>query len=154
MQKKGVSPLIATILLVAFTITIAAMLMTWGRSLLEKQILGAESAQARIDCIENVEVDVRSACYKDNKVDIVIENKRNYKIDSFLIRLVGKNSVAVRPSLAGALGPYEAKTISAVYDPIITGEIEEAVMIPKIKIKDIVTVCQSNTIPIKMKVCQ
>ncbi len=36
MQKRGISPLVATLLLVAFALVIGAITMTWGKSYVEK----------------------------------------------------------------------------------------------------------------------
>ena len=36
MNKKGISPLVATLLLVAFALVIGAVTMTWGRNYIEK----------------------------------------------------------------------------------------------------------------------
>ncbi len=51
-DKKGISPLIATVLIIGFTIVLAAVVMQWGGSfvkqLTEEQ---AESAEAQTKCI-------------------------------------------------------------------------------------------------------
>ena len=42
MEKKGISPLIATVLILGFTVALAAVIMTWG-SVPETGVRGSES---------------------------------------------------------------------------------------------------------------
>ena len=58
-NKKGISPLIATVLLIGFTIVLAALVMRWGGTLFREttQTTGCES-QGRIACISQVEISV------------------------------------------------------------------------------------------------
>ena len=45
-NKKAISPLIATVLIIGFTITIAAILMIWGGNLVKER---AEKISARTE---------------------------------------------------------------------------------------------------------
>jgi len=63
-NKKGISPLIATVLLIGFTIVLAALVMRWGGTLFREttQTTGCES-QGRIACSSQVEISVGSIAY-------------------------------------------------------------------------------------------
>ncbi len=58
MFRKGVSPLIAAVLLIAFTVALGAIIMTWGRGFVTSQTdsVNSESAQT-ISCSLNVDLD-------------------------------------------------------------------------------------------------
>ena len=58
-NKKGISPLIATVLLIGFTIVLAALVMRWGGTLFREttQTTGCES-QGRIACSSQVDISV------------------------------------------------------------------------------------------------
>jgi len=58
-NKKGISPLIATVLLIGFTIVLAALVMRWGGTLFREttQTTGCE-AQGRIACSSQVDISV------------------------------------------------------------------------------------------------
>ncbi len=50
-SRKGISPLIATILLVAFTVAVAAFLATWSKSYTEEKALDVEkTTSAELSC--------------------------------------------------------------------------------------------------------
>ncbi|GEM_PF-1164067 len=67
--KKGISPLIAAVLLIAFTMTIAAILATWAQTFGEERLgeAGQRGAEA-VDCPQlNLEVD--SASWSSDRVE-------------------------------------------------------------------------------------
>src|SRR3989338_3217041 len=96
MEKRGISPLIATVLLIGFTITIAAILMIWGGNLVKER---AEKISARTEaqtsCTAKVEIGLNSAkCTTEDNKDIVkdivkisVENKGSDTINAFRARI-------------------------------------------------------------------
>lgn len=63
MGKKGISPLIAAVLLVAFTMTVAAILATWSSSFVKTRTQSAEQKQREIAYCEDINMEVESAKY-------------------------------------------------------------------------------------------
>ena len=65
MKKRGISPLIATILIIGFTIVLAALIMTWGmdlyKSIKEEQELKAET---ELICASKIAPVVKASCLK------------------------------------------------------------------------------------------
>ncbi len=85
-RKRGISPLIATVLLIGFTVAIAAIVIFWSRNFVkEKAEKEGALSEKKLKC-ENVEIDIKSID-KLNK-NIVIENKGNEDIDGFILRVV------------------------------------------------------------------
>lgn len=60
MRKKGISPLIATVLLIGFTIVIAALVIKWGGDLVRSQAKTTTcTSQAQLKCVSpDVEIDL------------------------------------------------------------------------------------------------
>lgn len=58
MGKKGISPLIATVLLIAFTMAIAGMMATWATSFVSTKMAETQN-QTDITCSGNFNVDAR-----------------------------------------------------------------------------------------------
>ncbi len=87
MQKKGVSPLIATVLIIGFTIVLAALVITWGTKLFKGTV---QDTQKTIDfsklCIEiNYEATAKND-KTNNRINIEIKNNAARTIDGFLIK--------------------------------------------------------------------
>jgi flagellin-like protein len=58
LDKKGVSPLIATVLLIAFAVALGAIVMNWGRGYVEDtQDFARESSENQLTCSSDVEMD-------------------------------------------------------------------------------------------------
>ena len=55
---KGISPLIATVLLIAFTMAIAGMMATWATGFVQKQIASADNSSVAT-CAGSITVDAR-----------------------------------------------------------------------------------------------
>jgi len=80
-SKKGVSPLIAAVLLIAFTVALGAIIMTWGRGFVQQQTdtVNSESAQ-QMTCslntmIEFVKVDTAAqVCWTPSGLNATIKN--------------------------------------------------------------------------------
>ncbi|MEK6878981.1 MAG: archaellin/type IV pilin N-terminal domain-containing protein, partial [Nanoarchaeota archaeon] len=89
---RGISPLIATVLLIGFTVVVGTMVIIWGRNFVkEKAEKEGVLAEKQLKC-ENVEIDIKSVDKVNN--NIVIENKGNEIINGFILRVVSGGSGA------------------------------------------------------------
>lgn len=83
-KKRGISPLIATVLLIGFIVALVAVVMLWGKGFIqEKAEKEGALAQAQLGCI-NVKMDVKLS--GDN---VLIVNKGTQIINGLVIRSGG-----------------------------------------------------------------
>lgn len=91
-RKKGISPLIATVLLIGFVIAIGLLMILWGKGYIEelaqKRGLLAEKQQ---QC-SNVEVTAVKAECTGGSCTIVLKNKRETKVNKFAFRVTGQET--------------------------------------------------------------
>ncbi len=90
--KKGISPLIATVLLIGFVVAVAAVVMLWGKGFVKERAEkeGALS-QAQLECnLIEIEIEEVSEVYK-------VTNIGSRTIDGFIIRT--GSGVIKKPSL-------------------------------------------------------
>ena len=91
-MKKGISPLIATVLVIGFTIALALVIFTWGKaftqSLTEET---GEKAQSQLACLQTnlISFEVKKACYQGNSVTFTLENKGEATINKVSLRFTG-----------------------------------------------------------------
>lgn len=88
-NKKGVSPLIATVLLIAFAVALGAIVMNWGRSYVEDtQDFARESSEGQLRCSSQVdlEFDIQKVEINDSEptVQLSVLSKGNTEIKSFI----------------------------------------------------------------------
>lgn len=75
--EKGISPLIAAVLLIAFTMTIAAILATWAQTFGRGRLKEAgEKGKQAIEC-SALSIRVESAAFSNNTIQAVTWNTGN-----------------------------------------------------------------------------
>ena len=116
MKKKGISPLIATVLIIGFTIVLAALVMQWGSGLFEKiKTETGVSSEINIICSSKLtNLGITSAKYDDTAKTIAatIDNSNEQEITGFLFRIHVGDSVTTSEQKADAdkLGAFAVKT--------------------------------------------
>src|SRR3989344_3034332 len=87
--KRGISPLIATVLIIGFVIALAAIIMTWGTSFTRDiQQTTEEGASTQITCAQDVVFKITNVCEtaSDGMYKITIQNDGTKAIKSFNVR--------------------------------------------------------------------
>ena len=83
MKKKGISPLIATVLIIGFVIVLAALVMQWGGGLFKSvQEETGKTSDLKITCssgLTGLEISV-------DETAVTIDNKNNQALEGFMIR--------------------------------------------------------------------
>lgn len=156
-SKKGVSPLIATILLIAFAVALGSVVMNWGLNL----NLGKSS-----DVCRNVEVKIRDigtseVCFggfgANGYINFVIDNTGLTDISGLAIWIVGDkgtklfdlDNILIKK---GSL--YDKKDKEVKYDFGAFGNIKQVQFIPKIRTGQTTDICPKNSIKAeKIGVC-
>ncbi|MFC1648486.1 archaellin/type IV pilin N-terminal domain-containing protein [Nanoarchaeota archaeon] len=78
--KKGLSPIIATVLLIAFAVALGAMIMNWSSNLVAGGAL--ESA------CDSIKISIKApVCFEDNKINFKMANIGEETIHALLMRL-------------------------------------------------------------------
>ncbi|MBI4738325.1 hypothetical protein HY772_01970 [Candidatus Woesearchaeota archaeon] len=110
-SKKGVSPLIATVLLIAFAVALGAVVMNWGRGYVEDTAqVARQKSDAEVKCSTDVDIDfvtidnVPQVCFNtsdtlnpggasgNDTVLFILENKKDSTIERLQLRLIGSTS--------------------------------------------------------------
>jgi len=104
MKKKAVSPLIATVLLIAFAVALGAVVMNWGRGYVEDTAnIARERSDTEVTCASDVglaivEIDsVPQVCYNQTpgvggtnySMFFIVENKKTRNIEKIQARMIG-----------------------------------------------------------------
>ncbi|MFB6075695.1 MAG: archaellin/type IV pilin N-terminal domain-containing protein [Candidatus Aenigmatarchaeota archaeon] len=116
MNNKGVSPLIAAVLLVAFTMTVAAILATWSSSFVRTKTQEAEQEQEERSLCSGLAMNVESAKYDSSAEEITAlvwntgdETLENIKVNVYYsdinltTKLPTKSNVTIDPGDFAAL---------------------------------------------------
>ncbi len=86
-SKRGMSPLIATVLLIAFAVAMGAMIMNWSAG------IEGEGETTQNHCSDISITTDQGACFKDNTISFNVLNDGNEKIDGVLLSSITEGSL-------------------------------------------------------------
>ncbi|MBW3012516.1 hypothetical protein KY311_04985 [Candidatus Woesearchaeota archaeon] len=151
MNKKAVSPLIATVLLIAFAVALGAIVMNWGESFVrETQETAEEASEGRLDCTLAVDFEVINARYTEDDTDetanvtILVRNAGDQEIAEFVAQVFTNSVRGGRGNITQTLESLDVATLeieidvdwdkfdTGLLDPLDDINITEVRIIPKI----------------------
>ncbi len=147
-NKKGLSPLIATILLIAFAVALGAVVMNLGRTMGDVGVSfngeGGCGVSGKLE-IEEIGGEYK-ICFaemgKDSYVDFTIHNGVSVNIDDLQVTIYGSNDVFNMDSiLKEVMKRGEGRRIKIKYDNSVYGNIEKVVITPKVEHGDSIVLC-------------
>ena len=94
-NKKGISPLIATVIIIGLTIVLAALVVTFGTNLVKKTTEDTEKQSSVTTACSNVALNLKLtasilqpvAPATNKKVEVGVTNDGQTKIDGFIFRV-------------------------------------------------------------------
>lgn len=102
MTKKGISPLIATVLIIGFTIVIAALVITWGTNLFKKtQQQTGELSEINLACTEVLGGMTLTANVDANNpgmVSLTLDNGADREVSGFVVRVYSPDLTSAETS--------------------------------------------------------
>jgi len=155
-KKRGVSPLIATVLLISFAVALATVVLNWGKNF---EIIGEE------DKCSGVSLTVRPTNYevcsggsgKDSYINFIIDNTGSSDISGLRIFIVGDKGTEFHDFNTLKINKGELLDIkdqSISYDFETYGNIRKVQFTPKITVNDEIESCPKNEITAdKIGVC-
>lgn len=148
-NKKGVSPLIATVLLIAFAVALGAVVMNWGRNIeFSKPIDKCVGVEIKVREVNNYNV-----CYSilgDNAfINFVIDNTGKQDLSGLSLWVAGEKGTKLFEIddvfiKKGTL--FDKKDKELVYELNKYGAIKHVQFIPKMKIDETLDMCLKNSI--------
>ena len=123
MNKRGISPLIATVLIIGFTIVIAALVFQWGGNYFQSSTSETSQEAERAIAMTGIEINLKEATFGHEGINLLIESKTDKQIEGLKVRFTGdKGSTIVE--VEEAIDPFATKRIPVNYYENI-GEIQK-----------------------------
>ena len=103
-NKKGISPLIATVLLIGFAVALAAVVMTWGLDFIKSTADATESqTQNTLICASDLSFAISNV--NPSGGSVTVDNRGQVDIKSIIFRVYGTSGVDTIDSASGTLNP-------------------------------------------------
>ena len=126
-KRKGMSPLIAAVILIAATMSIAAILSYWVTAYMRGQLEGAEKLgiTGGASCL-GAEFEFRSGSYIGTTLTLILDNKKSVDLDLTYVYLISSGNKVESKLINETLNGNEIKTVTVenVTDNFLTGEIK------------------------------
>lgn len=148
-NKRGVSPLIATILLISFAVALGSVVLNWGRNL-DISKPGDKCASISIKLLT---VDGFHVCYSvagaDSHIKFIIENIGNFDVDGLGVWITGEKSTKLldfNNVLIKKGEVLDIKDNSIKYDFNTYGSIKNIQFFPKVKTEGSMEICTRGSV--------
>ena len=141
MNNKGISPLIATVLIIGFTVALAAIIITWGSSFVQRtQRQVGEQADFSIVCSQ-LDFDIISINCEFSGIlkTVKFTSGSAQEISDMIIRAYGENNdvVVAQTSLSKSLEGFGSATTNPLgLDPPKSTEVVKVEAIAKLTLQN------------------
>jgi flagellin-like protein len=136
--RKGISPLIATVLLLAFAVAIGTMVVSY--------ILDATKSEpcddARVAVVDVTGAVQQTACYKDNQIKFIAKNVGDRSLAQVKIVIANANGGTEEPAPLQNLDPASQGSVSYFYQTINPAGIT-VTLTPVIEVNGVKDFCQA-----------
>ncbi len=159
-NKKGISPLIATVLIIGFTIVIAALVITWGTNLFKKtQQQTGELSDVNLACTDilgSMTVNANADPNAPGTLTLTVDNGANREVSGFILRVYNKDQTSAdtidssdaakltSPDGTDVIASSGLKTFTVTYDSSLVAEVGKVGVRPKVTIKGKAEQCQGE----------
>ena len=149
--KQAISPLIATVLLVAFSVALGAVVMSWGEEYVAEKaefVQGVREALSSCDSVSFAVIKINNVpqvCVRSNVVEPPRDNGADEEGVDFHARFVTDNAAFVDESALNA--PLKRLFAVKLALPFpAAGQLRQVKLIPKIKVGNDVLFCKDQAL--------
>ncbi|MCP3681921.1 MAG: hypothetical protein GY861_04450 [bacterium] len=157
-SKRGVSPLIATVLLIAFAVALGAVVMSWGQQWVsETQEDVKQDSLEKMKCTMDLSMkiidigNVPQICYggsgDDGYLDFMVKNDGKAIIKELEVVVIGATDIYTNDSLNGTvidIGRARRENITYSYSDF--GSMKQVIITPRIEVGNRMVSCSDGSI--------
>ena len=150
-NRRAISPLVATVLLISFSVALGAVVMSWGESYVEQKaefVRGVQEVKSGCDAVTFSIITIKGIpqlCYTPTAVELSLDNGASIGLEDLHARLVDdRNQFFVKESTLSA--PVKAGDPVKLSIPYIgLTKPVQVKFTPKIKMDGEVVFCAANS---------
>ena len=156
--KKGVSPLIATVLLIAFAVALGAVVMNWGRGYVEDTAEFASKTSSReVQCSTEIDLEIikiggkKQVCVDNgtNTVNFTIQNSGSVEVKGIRIQAIGNTSSIASLVMNESFETAVPKRKYMNYSYTGNGSVSQVRFTPLIEVDEAKVWCAQNVLKVE-----
>lgn len=141
LNKRGISPIIATVLLICMTVLIGVLILAWAGVFSKGIIASAEESKDKLMvCNAEVSLNIKNACIDGTNVKMLLENAGSREIIGIITRVIGISGGYQEETETGIPEASIGDT-SIAYNPAQIGSFKQIEVLPKVDIKGKTVIC-------------
>ncbi|MBT4935511.1 hypothetical protein HOL21_03095 [Candidatus Woesearchaeota archaeon] len=139
MNKRGISPIIATLLLISFAVALGVVIMSFGRAQVELEAQCPINVGLKLAVVGGVE----EVCYNAAKKDFsfTIENGVNIKVEGLIVNIIGTQKAETFELNDAKIAKAGTYIGHVTYNSAISGTIRQVKISPKVVMYDEEQIC-------------
>lgn len=123
MQRKGITPLIATVMIVGFSVVVAALLINWSDIFVEDiRDEAGTSLSLEVVCSQDIDFKLSEVCIMNNRLHFILANDGFVELSDISVKVTGTNG-EIKNIKFDNIPPYTMKRfISKTFDEIFSSQ--------------------------------
>jgi hypothetical protein len=151
MKKRGISPLIATVLIIALVFIVSIVVIIFINTSIEEEILNVEEKEEISDiCINKIDLEYRIKCNMTDWFNISVSNSKSYSINGIVVKINSEDGSEVERTIKDIPG-YSSNTIIGNFTGILE-EIKDIKAAPIIMINEKEAFCPEQKIKLRSNI--
>ena len=147
MNKRGIAPLLATVLLIVLAVGLGVVVMNFGRAQIET------SARCAVNVgLEIVELNLeQQLCFDkfENNIFFIAENGPNVDLTGLRMRVIGEEAVLVRDLEGSAIAKAGTLLKNVNYDYATYGDAKQFKLTPKVRLYNEEVICSEQSVVVE-----
>jgi hypothetical protein len=139
MNKRGISPIISTVLIICMVALLAVIILAWSGTFTRGLLKHADETSEKLTaCESQTNLDIRSACTRDDTITVMVESLGSKKVTGLIIRVLG-SSGGYQKDVETELNIADLKRFDIEKQDV--GEISKIEILPKVDILGKTEIC-------------
>jgi uncharacterized membrane protein YwzB len=142
--KRGIAPLLATVLLIVLAVGLGVVVMNFGRAQIEI------AAQCSVDIgLDSVELNGKEqVCFDrdNNRLFFIVENGAQIDIESLRLRVIGEQAILAQDVDSSFIAKENSLLKYVGYDTSKYGEARQIRLTPRVTLYDEVITCKEQSV--------
>ncbi|MDI6738129.1 MAG: hypothetical protein QME12_06475 [Nanoarchaeota archaeon] len=139
MNKKGISPIISTVLLICAAALLAVLILSWSGVFTKGLLKHADETSERMSaCESETSLNIKHACTREDTITVMVESLGSKKVTGLIIRVLG-SSGGYQEDVETEMNVADLKRFDIERQDV--GDITKIELLPKVKLQGKAEIC-------------
>ncbi|MDD4877843.1 MAG: hypothetical protein PHO02_02275 [Candidatus Nanoarchaeia archaeon] len=139
MNKRGMSPIISTVLLICAAALLAVVILAWSGVFSRGIMASAEKTSEKMSaCESQTNLNIKHACTREDSITVMVESLGSKQVNGLIIRVIG-SSGGYQEDIEIEMNVADLKRFDIEKQDV--GDITKIEILPKVDIQGKIEIC-------------